>query len=101
MTEWLVFAAALSQIFNCVMNFVFQKSLQTREIQKIRNGTNLAIGPDQITDGSAIRIATRQGREIFEAQFATRIVDRGENDISGVQRHGRDAFQRVPNFSPL
>ena len=82
-----ILAAAARQILDGVMHLVLEKALQPAEVHEVADGIRAPAVPDEIADGRAVRIATRERREIIEAQLPTRLPDRREQNVCGVQSY--------------
>jgi len=85
LTERFGFAAALHEVFEPVADLVLQKILHLREINEVAHRTHLPADFQEVTDGRAIRVPTRQRREIVEAQLPARLSNGSEDDVGGVQ----------------
>src|SRR4051794_17102725 len=67
MSERLRFTAAFRQVAELITHLVAQKSLHLREVDEVTDRADAERRLEQVTDRRAVRIATGERREIFEA----------------------------------
>jgi predicted peroxiredoxin len=87
--ERFAFATALRQVFEAVTDFVAEKALHFAKVDEVADQARTAVaGFQQIANRRAIRIAARQGCEVFVAEAAMRLFHRGEDDVGRVEISG-------------
>ncbi len=83
--ELRVVAAAASEVFQRVVDFVLEKALEFREIKKVADVPDVPALANQVADRSAIRVAARQGCEVLKANLSGALLHDVREDVRGVE----------------
>ena len=79
-----VVAAAFDEVFDAVIDFVFQESLDLGEVDEFGDGADAEGGFEEVADGGAVGIATGEGGEVGELEAVLGLGDGAEDDVGGV-----------------
>src|SRR5262245_45333817 len=67
------------------MHFVLEEALEPAEIHELADGPRLPAVAQQVANGGADWIPAGQGSKVLEMQSPAGLLDRGEQDVGGVQ----------------
>ena len=84
LAEFAVVATALGEVFNAVVDFVFQEALNFGEVDEVGNGADALWCLEQVADGSAVRVAAGERSEVVELESVRRLLDGAKDDVGGI-----------------